>query len=318
MPEQAPRRRTPDRPGLPWAEALLAIGCLLPALAASAQEDRRDLALSLVNQARSAEGLDPLNMNDRLVAAAKKHATDMLERDYYAHVSPEGEDVRDRFLAEGGSEWLRVAENLAICRGCPTPPGRERVRSFQKGWMESAEHRDNILDPGLESFGYAVVAGEDTTYGVQTFAGPGRPEGLPPGEEERRASPEALDKAALQAVNEARGAAGLDALQRSAPIDAAAGTLTEAGAVSDEDGALGAALADEDGAWRSVGMLSGECGGCGTVPTAIDARNFVETWLEDAELEDTLLDPAARTFGFALTASGEGRKGAVALTVRAD
>jgi uncharacterized protein YkwD len=158
--------------------------------AAAAQEDHGALALELVNEARQAEGLEPLTSVETLAATAKAHAEDMLARDYYAHVSPEGETVRDRFLAEGGSEWRLVAENIAMCRGCPTPPGADRVRAFQRGWMESPEHREAILDPGLAAFGFAMTWGEGVAYGVQTFAGPGQSRGGDPRDE--RATPEAL------------------------------------------------------------------------------------------------------------------------------
>ena len=203
-----------------------------------------------------------------------------------------------------------------MCRGCPTPPEAERVREFQQGWMESPEHRANILDPGLEEFGFAMASGEHVVYAVQTFAGPGQPEGLAAGEEAVEAPPEALSERALEVVNQAREAEGLEPLSASEVLDRAAARLAEAGAVRDSQGVLSEAVGAADGTWSSVGMVSGECGGCGTVPTMIGAANFVEGWLEEPSLRQTLLDPHAESFGFALTASGDGRNGAVALTGR--
>ena len=296
-----------------WAGLLAAAALAVWAGGAAGQDGRAELALSLVNEAREAEGLEPLARDERLAAAARSHAEDMAARDYYAHASPEGDTVRDRFLAEGGGRWRLVSENIARCRNCPTPAGNERVRAFQEGWMESPEHRESILDPGLERFGFAMSSDEDVVYGVQTFAGPGRPEGLAPGAEGEAASPEALRNRAVEAVNRARRAEGLDPLGRGAALDDAAGRLTEAGALRDEGDALSEALAAAQADGSAVGMVAGECGGCGTAPRSVDAANFVEDWLADPALAPTLLDPQGRTLGFALTAGGEGRKAAVAL-----
>ncbi|MEX0760457.1 MAG: CAP domain-containing protein, partial [Tistlia sp.] len=141
----------------------------------------RERALSLVNEARQVEGLAPLEAGDSLAAAAQKHAEDMALRDYYAHASPEGETVRDRFRTEGGSDWQLVAENIATCRRCEPPPDETRVQAFHEGWMDSPPHRENILAPGLTRFGFGIAGTERQTYAVQTFAGPGQPRGLAAG-----------------------------------------------------------------------------------------------------------------------------------------
>ena len=293
--------------------AWIAVAVLAGAGAAAGQEGRDALALQLVNEAREAEGLEPLAPDPSLSAAARAHAEDMEARDYYAHASPEGDTVRDRFRAEGGSRWRLVAENIARCEGCTTPPGDERVRAFQEGWMDSPPHRANILDPGLDRFGFAMAWGDDTTYGVQTFSGPGRPEGLDSGAAEETAGAEALRDRALEAVNEARGAEGLEPLEADGALDRAAARLSEAGAVRDAEGALGEALDAAGAGGGAVGMAAGECGGCGTRPTTRDAANFVEDWLAAPAMAERLLDAQARRLGFALTADGEGRKAAVAL-----
>ena len=281
---------------------------------AAGQEDApQQRALALVNEAREDEGLGPLSADRDLAAIARSHAEDMEARDYYAHASPEGATVRDRFVAQGGNRWRLVAENIARCRGCPVPPGVERVEGFQTGWMNSPEHRETILDPGLERFGFAMAWGEDVVFGVQTFAGPGQPEGAAPGAAEEPAGAQSVRARALGAVNAAREDEGLEPLATDGPLDAAAARLSEAGAVADGDGALSDALAAADAGGSAVGMVAGECGGCGTTPRPSDAANFVEDWLADPTLASTLLDPAARSLGFALTADGQGRKAAVAL-----
>ena len=87
----------------------------------------------------------------------------MLRDDYFAHVAPDGTSPRDRYLDAGGRRNRVVRENIAQCSGCPVPPGVDRVEAFETGfdrveafetgWMNSPEHRRNLLSEGLEGFG---------------------------------------------------------------------------------------------------------------------------------------------------------------------
>ena len=52
--------------------------------------ENRELALKLVNRDRQLNGLSPLLEDTRLSQAAQLHAQDMLNRNYYAHVTLEG------------------------------------------------------------------------------------------------------------------------------------------------------------------------------------------------------------------------------------
>src|SRR3712207_4473522 len=63
----------------------------------------RQRALELVNRARAEHGLSRLELERNLDEAAQSHAQDMLRRSYFAHSSPEGGTVQDRYIAAGGS-----------------------------------------------------------------------------------------------------------------------------------------------------------------------------------------------------------------------
>lgn len=127
----------------------------------------RNEALSLVNEARAAQGVPGLQMSGQLNAAAQDHAEDMARRDFYSHRSPERQDVADRFRARGGGPWWIIAENIAQCISCA--PMAEQVRRFQQGWMNSPGHRRNILDPRVRSFGFGIATTGGKIYAVQTF-----------------------------------------------------------------------------------------------------------------------------------------------------
>lgn len=299
-----------------WLAASSAIGAESGDLDALRAEAR-----SLVNQARHDGGLPPLESTETLNAAAQRHAEDMLQRDYYGHESPDGETVEDRLRELGGSRWQWVAENIAECRGCGTPPTSARVRSFQRGWMNSRPHRENILGRGLDGFGFGIAAGDGgRIVAVQTFSGPGRPRGPASDELSERLSDPELAMRAVQAVNRERQSAGAPGLTASRELDgAAAELLPEDGGMpfSGSGGKMELPPGLDARRWRELQMLAGVCGGCGAVPTAADVRYFVDRWLGNRDYRHALLAPEASHLGFALRAGGTGRKSAVAVIGRA-
>ena len=132
----------------------------------------RAYSLELVNTARREAGLRQLVPGTALTRAAQSHAEDLLRRGYHAHVSPEGGTVGDRYAAAGGPPYYLIAENIARCTGCTKPPDRETVETLHEGWMNSPEHRRNILLRGLTHYGFSFAwDGKGTFDAVQTFAG---------------------------------------------------------------------------------------------------------------------------------------------------
>ncbi len=281
-------------------------------------EALRQRALELVNQARAAHGLSRLEPGGNLNEAAQAHAQDMLQRDYFSHTSPEGRNVQDRYVAAGGSLWELVAENISKCDGCAPPVTDATVEWLQEGWMNSPEHRENILRPGLTRFGFgAAVEKGKGLYAVQTFAGPGAPPGT--GENEVHAAAltrEEIAARATELVNETRRQTKLGDLRaRPALTEAARNLLPDPnadGASLDIGGNLFQALPQgERGRWLSLSVLAGACGGCGAYPTEADIRSFRDQWLDNPQYKQRLLDSKATSMGFAMQANGAGRKTAV-------
>jgi len=99
-----------------------------------------------------------------LANAARQKGLDMLDKNYWAHVSPDGTEPWDFFLREG-YVYKYAGENLA--RDFTNP------ESAVAAWMASPSHRDNLLSSKYEEIGIAVVegdlSGQDTTLIVQLF-----------------------------------------------------------------------------------------------------------------------------------------------------
>lgn len=294
------------------AVLLWAIAAPAVAQGTDGRDQLRQEALALTNAARAEEGLAGMSLDEALSEAAQSHAFDMLERDFYAHVTPEGRTPADRFQAAGGDRWAASGENIATCSGCAAPAGTARVRAFHTGWMQSPGHRANILSGGFDSFGFGIAGEGDEIFAVQTFSGPGARS--QDGGDGRTVTQDAARDAALGEVNRARTGAGLAPLEASEALH----TLAERALASvADDEALPedvfGLLPEGSSGWTSLALRSSSRGGSGTEMTREDVAMFVTGWTSDAAIADALGDAAATQFGFAAQAAGSGRKTAVAV-----
>jgi|GEM_PF-2436846 len=108
--------------------------------------------IDLTNVERVREGRSSLLVwNEKLSLMAYQKAKDMLERQYFAHESPDGKSVGD--LAEGvGYAYRFVGENLAV--------GDFRTNEeLIAGWMGSPGHRVNMLKEDYTEMGAAAIEG---------------------------------------------------------------------------------------------------------------------------------------------------------------
>lgn len=123
--------------------------------------------INLTNETRKQQGLPSLKENLILKKAAFLKAKDMLEKEYFAHKSPEGFWTWD-LIKELGYSFKIAGENLAI--------GFLDSKEVINAWLASPLHKRNILNPNFEEIGVAVVRGNfqgnDVYVVVQLFASP--------------------------------------------------------------------------------------------------------------------------------------------------
>jgi hypothetical protein len=89
-----------------------------------------------------------LVFNPRLAEAALKHSRSMAELGFFDHTDPSGKTVGGR-SKESGYRYRVVGENIAA--------GHDSVEDAVRGWLLSASHCENMIDPRFVEFGIAKV-----------------------------------------------------------------------------------------------------------------------------------------------------------------
>ncbi|KAG7385996.1 hypothetical protein PHYPSEUDO_000851 [Phytophthora pseudosyringae] len=110
--------------------------------------------LELVNEQRANNGLSSLCLNSKLLVSALCHSKDMAAKDYMAHNGSDGSTMEER-ITQAGFVWTAVGENVAA--------GQETVSDVMTAWMNSPEHKANILGD-YKMLGTAYVYSADSTY----------------------------------------------------------------------------------------------------------------------------------------------------------
>ena len=137
--------------------------------------DYETQVVQLINQQRAANGLPPLNIDSRLVQAARRHSQDMATHDFFSHIGSDGSTPGQR-IRDAGYSFVSAGETIA--GGYPSPS------SVVQGWMNSPKHREillgNFVDVGV---GYAYNPGAFFGYyWTADFASPSawNPTPVPP------------------------------------------------------------------------------------------------------------------------------------------
>lgn len=100
------------------------------------------------NTQRTQNGEGTLSINAELNTAAQNKANDMAARDYWSHNTPDGQTPWT-FITAAGYNYQYAGENLAY--------GFDTAADTITGWMNSSEHRANILNINYHDVGFGVI-----------------------------------------------------------------------------------------------------------------------------------------------------------------
>jgi uncharacterized protein YkwD len=128
-----------------------------------------DAVICEINAERRAVSLPPVSANPKLALAARRHARDMVRRQYFSHMTLGGRSMVDRltaagYLTRGIGRWA-VGEVLAWGSGT-----RSTAAAAVDAWMHSPPHRRVLLFPVYREIGVGIEPG--TPFGAPgaTFA----------------------------------------------------------------------------------------------------------------------------------------------------
>ena len=117
--------------------------------------------LELVNKERAQNGVAPLVMDTSLLETAMLRGFENVL--YWSHTRPGGDDC---FTADN----LMMGENIAWGQGSP--------ESVMRSWMNSSDHRANILSARFTTIGVGCVTHQGRIYWVQCFGEEGSSEAV--------------------------------------------------------------------------------------------------------------------------------------------
>ncbi len=124
----------------------------------------------ITNQYRAKYQLPPLLPDEGLSVLARRHARNMSRYNFFSHKDRENLQVDGRQRKYYPQMMVySIGENLAYHQNYERKYSPAQV---VEGWMNSPEHRDNILSPDYSHLGVGVLLLEDELYLVQNFAYP--------------------------------------------------------------------------------------------------------------------------------------------------
>ncbi len=138
-----------------WENGISSVSVSAPAAPAASASFYQSEVLRLINQQRAGQGLKPLAETAAMDRIASVRAAEAAVR--FSHVRPNGTSPASLFT-QNGITFSAAGENLG--RGYASP------ESLVAAWMNSAEHRSNILKAPFQSTGIGVYTAPDGTVTV--------------------------------------------------------------------------------------------------------------------------------------------------------
>jgi uncharacterized protein YkwD len=126
---------------------------------ATTDADFETAVLNFVNQERTRYGLGSLTAQYQLTTAAAVHTFDMACKNYFSHTGSDGSSPFDRIKAQR-YVYYYAGENLFAGNGVYNDAGQA-----VSAWMNSAGHKQNILNPEFTEAGVSYVYNPNSTYG---------------------------------------------------------------------------------------------------------------------------------------------------------
>src|ERR1700722_17799386 len=124
-------------------------------------KDESEQLFARANQARAQAKVRRLLWDPARAAAALKHCLRLVAAGPIGRLSHQYDGELPLFGRATGAHFDMIEENVA---SGPT------VSAIHKAWMDSPEHRESLLNPGVDCVGIAVVADDGVLYAVADYS----------------------------------------------------------------------------------------------------------------------------------------------------
>jgi uncharacterized protein YkwD len=116
--------------------------------------------LTLANQARAEAGVAPLELEEGLMRAARRHSALMASEKQLSHELPGEPSLPQRLAATSTLELGAEGENVGYAVS---------VAEVHRGFMLSLHHRENLLNRDYNVAGFAAVRDGNRVYVTEDF-----------------------------------------------------------------------------------------------------------------------------------------------------
>lgn len=123
-------------------------------------------------RSRLAPDAKSLVIDPELGQIARKRATDMANKNYFAHTAPNGDTSASLLMAEDAHFQGLLGENMAAQHYSPAAgiDVDAFARRFVATWLASASHKENLAFPDYNRTGVGAAVNGDTVYVTQLFS----------------------------------------------------------------------------------------------------------------------------------------------------
>jgi uncharacterized protein YkwD len=141
------------------------------------QAEARQALVEEVNDERKKRGLSPIEQSSELQQTALQHSKEMVERDFFAHTTPDGVTANQR-IRRTSLQCQQTGENLAqnywneqVVDQQYIETNEELAEVIVQQWIDSPPHRENLFRPSWDYVGHGISFDGDKFYVTQNFCG---------------------------------------------------------------------------------------------------------------------------------------------------
>lgn len=126
--------------------------------------------LELTNVERGKQNIRQLESENTLHEIAHAQSADMLDRSFFSHINPSGEDAAARIARKHRRFVGSVGENIWKGTGFSHQDELALATAIVNDWMDSPSHRSNVLNREYTHLGIGIVIRGDEVRATQMFA----------------------------------------------------------------------------------------------------------------------------------------------------